>query len=105
MAYLQPLHPTVPLTAFNRGKASKIFADVKKSGVTVVLKNNEPECVLLSPEDYNALIERIYDAELLRTAEERLKNYTPEDTIPFEEVAAKNGIALADLPKEDIDLE
>ena len=73
--------------------------------MTVVLKNNEPECVLLSPEDYNALIERVYDAELLRTAEERLKNYTPENTIPFEEVAAKNGIDLAALPKEDIDLE
>ncbi len=95
MAKLQPLHPTVPLTAFNRGKASKIFAEVKKSGPTVVLKNNEPECVLLSPDDYNALIERVCDAELLHTAEERLKDYDPAKTIPFEEVAARNGIELA----------
>ncbi len=105
MVNLQPLHPTVPLTAFNRGKASKIFAEVKKSGPTIVLKNNEPECVLLSPDDYNALIERVYDAELLHTAEERLKDYNPAKTVPFEEVAAKNGIDLSSLPKEDIELE
>lgn len=105
MAYLQPLHPTVPLTAFNRGKASKIFSDVKKCGMTVVMKNNEPECVLLSPDDYNALIERLCDAELLRTAEERLKDYNPANTVSFEEVAKKNGIDLDTLPKEDVELE
>lgn len=105
MAYLQPLHPTVSLTAFNRGKASKIFSDVKKAGATVVMKNNKPECVLLSPDDYNALLERLCDAELLRTAAERLKNYNPADTIPFEKVAAKNGIDLNTLPEEDIELE
>lgn len=50
-------------------------------------------------------IERIYDDELFRTAKGRLKNYTPADTIPFDTVAAKNGIDLAALPKEDIELE
>ena len=50
-------------------------------------------------------IEHVYDDELFRTAKERLKDYTPADTIPFETVAAKNGIDLAALPKEDIELE
>ena len=50
-------------------------------------------------------MERIYNDELLHVAEERLKNYTSADTIPFETVAAKNGIDLAALPKEDIELE
>ena len=50
-------------------------------------------------------IERVYDDELFRTAKGCLKNYTPADTIPFETVAAKNGIYLAALPKGDIELE
>lgn len=50
-------------------------------------------------------IERVYDDELFRTAKGRLKNYPPADTILFETVAAKNGIDLAALPKEDIELE
>ncbi len=62
MAQIRPLHPTDPITAFNRGQAGKIFSNVKQSGMTVVMKNNEPECVLLSPADYNALVERL-DAE------------------------------------------
>lgn len=62
-----------------------------------MMKNNPPECVLLSPDDYNA--------ELLRTAAERLKHYDPADTIPFEKVAAQNGIDLNALPEEDIELD
>ena len=43
---------TVPITQFNRGLAGKIFEDVKKQGAKVVMKNNTPECVLMSPEEY-----------------------------------------------------
>ncbi|WP_019543721.1 hypothetical protein [Selenomonas bovis] len=49
--------------------------------------------------------ERVCDDELLHAAAERLKNYNPANTIPFEKVAAKNGIYLTALPKEDIELE
>lgn len=40
------LESTVPISQFNRGLAGKID-----------MKNNEPECVLLSPDDYIALID------------------------------------------------
>ena len=43
---------TVPITLFNRGLAGKIFEEVKQQGSKVVMKNNTPECVLLSPEEY-----------------------------------------------------
>ena len=42
MAQIRPLHPTVPITAFNRGQAGKIFSNVKQSGMTVVMKNVAP---------------------------------------------------------------
>ena len=75
---------TVPITQFNRGLAGKIFEDVKKQGAKVVMKNNTPECVLMSPEEYLSLMEEVEDAKLLRLAESRLQNFTPAETIPAE---------------------
>ena len=36
--------------------AGKVFEEVKKTGAKVVMKNNAPECVLLSPEEYIRLM-------------------------------------------------
>ena len=57
MAKAAPLNKTVPITAFNRGKAGQIFSEVKRSGMAVVIKNNAPECVLLSPQQYEEMRE------------------------------------------------
>lgn len=51
------LKRTVSISLFNRGFAGKIFEEVKKNGAKVVMKNNSPECVLLSPEEYIKLME------------------------------------------------
>lgn len=40
---------TISISQFNRGLAGKIFDEVKRYGAKVVMKNNSPECVLLSP--------------------------------------------------------
>ena len=40
MVRAMPLNNTVSITAFNRGKAGQIFSNVKKNGMTVVMKNN-----------------------------------------------------------------
>ena len=97
MNIAMPLNHTVPITAFNRGKAGQIFSSVKQIGMTVVMKNNEAECVLLSPQRYNDLMERIENAELLAVAHERLRNFDPEtsSTVSFEEICAKEKINLA----------
>ncbi len=68
------LESTVPISQFNRGLAGKIFDEVKKYGAKIVMKNNEPECVLLSPEDYIALIDQVNDAKLLLLAMKEWKN-------------------------------
>ena len=47
------------------------------------MKNNAPECVLLSPDDYSKLIERLENAELLAMASERLKDINLETTETF----------------------
>ena len=40
----------IPITRFNRGEASRIFDEVASSGTKIVVKNNRPACVLMSPE-------------------------------------------------------
>ena len=75
----------IPINRFNRGEAGKIFKEVKSGGVKYVFKNNLPECVLLSPEYYNEMVERIIDMELYIEALEReaktQKVYSEEEVL------------------------
>ena len=97
MAHAMPLNNTVSIKAFNRGKAGQIFSNVKKNGMTVVMKNNKPECILLSPAQYEALI----DEQLLCVAEERLQSLDPKDFMSFEEVCREAGISQDELDQMD----
>ena len=66
---------TVPISQFNRGMAGKVFSEVKKSGPKVVIKNNEPICVIISPEEYVKLMEELEDAYLYMTSQDRLSHF------------------------------
>ncbi|MDE6502066.1 MAG: type II toxin-antitoxin system Phd/YefM family antitoxin [Ruminococcus sp.] len=106
MNIISVIKNTVPISQFNRGLAGKIFQEVKQSGAKVVMKNNAPECVLLSPQEYVNLIEEINDARLLAVASERMKNYNPSENIPADEVQREFGITdeqLADF--EEVEFE
>lgn len=92
---------TVPISQFNRGLAGKIFEDVKKQGAKVVMKNNTPECVLLSPQEYLSLMEELEDAKLFVLAQKRLEKNAGNQTIPAEEVYQKAGIREEDLAGYD----
>lgn len=77
---------TVSISQFNKGLAGKIFADVRRSGAKVVMKQNTPECVLLSPEEYLHLMDEVNDARLLSIASNRMNQYDPAKTISQEEI-------------------
>ena len=47
----------IPITQFNKGKASQLFSRVQKGETLVVLKNNTPVAVVISPEDYEIIEE------------------------------------------------
>ena len=64
----------------------------------VVMKNNAPECILLSPEDYLKLIDEVNDAKLMALVMQRMQNYDPEKTISEEEADRILGFS-----KEDTD--
>ena len=95
------IRSTVPISLFNRGLAGKIFEEVKQQGSKVVMKNNTPECVLLSPEEYLHLMDEVNDAKLAALAAERMQHFDPAATIPAEEVYRSHGITEADLASVD----
>ena len=77
---------TISISLFNRGLAGKVFEEVKRSGAKVVIKNNFPECVLLSPEEYVKLMNEVNDAHLLALANERMENFNKSKVLSEEEV-------------------
>ena len=94
------LDSLVPISRFNKGEANKIFDEVRLTGYKIVVKNNAPACVLLSPEKYKELTDILDDHYLLALAEERMRNDNAP-TIPFEKILAKDGLTIADLEVMD----
>ncbi len=101
MNIIAAIENTIPISQFNRGLAGKIFADVRQNGAKVVMKNNTPECVLLSPEEYIRLMDALNDAQLLAIATERMEHFDLSQAIPEEEVKRKLGITEEDLAALD----
>ncbi|MCL2627934.1 MAG: zeta toxin family protein [Oscillospiraceae bacterium] len=66
------LDAAVPITRFNRGEANKIFDELHKNGCMVVVKNNKPACVMLTPDRFRYMTEMINKQEFLAVAEARV---------------------------------
>lgn len=97
MNIIAAISNTIPISLFNRGLAGKIFSEVKQCGAKVVMKNNAPECVLLSPAEYVSIMDELNDARLLAAAVQRMEHYNPETTIPAEVVQKNLGITDEEL--------
>lgn len=100
IAISNALDALVPISRFNKGEASKIFEEVRETGCKIVVKNNVPSCVLLTPERYKELMEEIEDQYFLALAEERLKNDSGV-TYTQEEIMAEFGITREELDAID----
>ena len=98
------MHSIVPITRFNRGEASKIFDEVAENGFKVVVKNNKPACVLLSPERYDEIMELLSDQLLFREAEKRMENADDSELLKHEEVMKELGITADDLADIDVEI-
>ena len=51
------LQSLVPISQFNKGQAAKIFDRLRSERELIVLKNNQPSAIILSPEEYTRLTE------------------------------------------------
>lgn len=92
---------TISISLFNRGLAGKIFDDVKAHGAKVVMKNNTPECVLLSPDEYIRLLDEADDARLLNAATERISHYDPAMLVTQDHVDQEFGFSPSDYKNTD----
>lgn len=101
MSIRSAIENTIPISLFNRGLAGKIFEEVKRHGAKVVMKNNSPECVLLSPKEYIHLLDEINDARLLATATQRMSTFNPSSVITLEQVDSEFGFSPEDYEKMD----
>jgi len=70
---ISALKDTVSISLFNKGLANQIFDKVKNEGAKVVLKQNEPICVLLAPSEYLEMMEELENAKMLENVIRRLK--------------------------------
>lgn len=85
----------VSISRFNKGEASKIFGEVRKNGLKIVLKNNKREAIILSPEMYDALIDMVEDEILLKKAKARDKK--GQKAVSFQSLAKEAGITPEDM--------
>ena len=67
---LKMINAMVPITRFNKGEAGKIIEEVKKDGIRVIVKNNVPECIMITVEEYNALTEAANKTVILNQSKE-----------------------------------
>jgi len=97
---------TIPISQFHKGMAAQIFSDVRKSGAKVVIKNNEPECVLMSPTEYMGFMDELADTRLELLALKRIAGGALEHIYSQKEVMDSLGISDEDLAEmEEVEIE
>jgi antitoxin StbD len=99
------MNSIIPISRFNRGEANKIFDEVSKTGVKVVLKNNIPVGVLVEPERYDEMVEMLEDYSLFFEAEGRMKNASQTDFIPKKQVMQDLKISDSELDDVNVEIE
>ena len=100
------LQSLVPISQFNKGQAAKIFDRLHSENELIVLKNNQPSAIILSPEEYTRLSEIEEDYYLLLEASRRLESDGNNKTVSLDTVMNELGISEDELlDAEDVDIE
>ena len=87
----------VPVTQFNKGKASQIFDRLYKENRLIVLKNNQPSAIILSPEEYERLSEIEKDYFLIVEAHSRLERNAGKSVLSETQVMKDLGITEEEI--------
>ena len=100
------LQSLVPISQFNKGQAAKIFDRLHSERELIVLKNNQPSAIILSPEEYTRLTEIEEDYFLLLEANKRMEDNENHKTLSFDSVMSNLGISEDELlDTEDVTIE
>lgn len=99
------MNSLISISRFNKGEANKIFEELKETGYKIVLKNNTPTCVLLTPELYEEMVETIEDYRLQVEAEKRLRYSKEEEVISSVELLEELGIKEEELLDIEVEID
>ncbi len=100
------INNTIPISLFHKGMAAQVFSDIRSSGAKVVIKNNEPECVLMSPAEYMRFMDELADSRIELLALRRIANGALEHTSTQKDVMDSFGITDKDLADmEEVEIE
>ena len=99
------LKTMIPISRFNKGEANKIFDEVETTGTKIVVKNNKPACVLISPAQYESLMEMLSDFILREEAEARMEQQDDSENRTQEQMMQEFGITQGELDAVDVELE
>ncbi|MCM1135068.1 MAG: type II toxin-antitoxin system Phd/YefM family antitoxin [Clostridium sp.] len=99
------MNSIVPITRFNKGEANRIFDEVASSGTKIVMKNNRPACILMSPGKYEALMEMLSDYVMQEEADNRMAHFNSEETWSQEEIMEALGITKEELDDVEVEIE
>lgn len=100
------LQSLVPISQFNKGQAAKIFDRLRSEHELIVLKNNQPSAIILSPEEYTRLTEIEENYYLLLEANRRIEENGDNKTISIDRVMKDLNISDEELADTgDVDIE
>jgi|LSQX01.2.fsa_nt_gb antitoxin StbD len=100
------LNSIIPVSRFNKGEAGRIFDQLHHDKTQIVVKNNAPVAVLMSPDEYARLIEENEDCILQAEAALRISQSGKNDYISESDFIASVGLSEADLSNyEDVEIE
>ena len=104
-ALAEALESMVPISAFNKGQASRIFDRLENESQIVVLRHNAPCAIILSPAEYTRLCSAEYDSGLINLAIERLRANKGKEPLTEAQLMDALGITEGDLnAAEDVDV-
>lgn len=100
------LKSLVPISQFNSASAIKIFDRLQSERELIVLDDNQPSAIILSPEEYTRLVEIEEDYYLLLEAGRRLDDNGNAPTVSMDAIMAKLGISEEEIAEaEDVEIE
>ena len=106
MKITSAIKDTISVSQFTGNNIHRIISDVQANGPKLVMMDNEPVCVLLSPDKFVQLMDELEDAKLAQLALERVAAGALTSVSTQQEVMAAYGITEQDLSlMDDVEIE
>lgn len=100
------LNNIIPISDFTRGKAGRAFDRVRTGAPVIVVRNNVPAAVMVSPEEYDRLTEDSENLYLMQEALERLVKNEGKPHLTHDRLLRELGVTQDDIDAlPDVELE